>query len=351
MPCKRSSYVCLGLFAFVFLKAQVNPKSLINDSSIARYRYEERIIERAEIPSGTDIEQIDLRERDLLQSRKTRRNISIGINSAHQIFQLNENIFSTPLESWIPRPDYQFISPHASYGYDSLGDEVYKFPHNPEELLIHQQTAQAISQRGFQPIMLFFPNRRDSLIQEIVNQGALLLELPHEAFKIIQNGQEVLFKPDEKTIAYQFQWDSLEFEIKREYRLFSPYGYVPVYEEERQHRRDHDHPVTFVRTSTFHNHVIEDLAHQIPKYTELAHIEVYPNPVEDQFEILLRGIPEAQVSQIQVRDHLGNVIQTYLNPAVNQDIIALNGASYPSGVLIIIIQTQHGLYSETFSKI
>lgn len=161
----------------------------------------------------------------------------------------------------------------------------------------------------------------------------------------------MLINPNDKSIETDQQKDNLHIRSRKEYELFAPYGYVPKYEVRAEQRTDLSHPILRTETQFYHNHVIEDLDGRIQKYTDLAHIEIYPNPIEEEYEVLLKGIPETQVSQIQIRDLMGNLLFTHLNPPVLNDIISLNGSTYNTGPLIILVYTQHGIYSETLSKI
>lgn len=323
----------------------------INDSTVARYRYEEKVHQYALIPSGTSINQIDLSERDRLKPLDFHRLTCLGINQNSEPYYQTQNLSSTTLENWMQLAYLQILAPSGNYGFDSIGNRKYHFPHTEAEMLNFQFEANEIAQNGFQPILLFWPNKRDPFVAEAQNQGAILSNLPEEAFKLSDGSQETIIEPASKIIRTRYTLDSTEYEITKQYTLYAPYGYVPLWEERKEHRLDLAYPVTFVQKSTYYNHVIEDLENRIEKYTDKAYLEVYPNPVEGEFEIVMRGIPDAQVSQIQVRDHLGNIIQTYLNPTVNQDILHLDGSNYPNGVLILIVQTQLGLFAETFTKI
>jgi hypothetical protein len=334
------------------LKAQSeNYPNFINDSTQARYRFEEKVYQSATIPSGTLIEEIDISERDLLKPMEFHRLVCTGINNQSEPYFQAINIKASALEDWMHLPDIQLMSPTGSFGFDSTGQQEYYFPNNASENQTMLEEISDLQQNGFRPIMMFFPSKRDPDIQAAINDGASLQHLPFNAFQLSLNGNVVRIEPNEKKVYRRYLIDSVQYEVNTQYTLFAPYGYVPLWEEEKYYRLDLSHPVTFTKTTTFHNHVIEDLNNLIEKYTDKAHLEVYPNPVEDQFEILLRGIPDAQVSQVQVRDHLGNIIQTYPNPIVSQDIISIDGSAYPNGVLILIVQTQAGLFSQTFTKI
>lgn len=349
----KKSYLLWGLtLVYGTLHAQGEHfPNFINDSTVARYRFEERVHQNATMPSGTTIEQIDISERDLLKPMDFHRIVCTGVNNQSEPFYQTFNIQASTLEDWMHFPDIQLISPSGSYGFDSTGQQEFYFPNNAAEEQGMLEEISYLQQTGFQPIMMFFPSKRDPEIQEALNAGAHFQSLANNAFRLSLNGNVLEVDPAEKTVLHRYVIDSIQYEVNTQYTLYAPYGYVPLWEEEKHYRLDLSQPVTFIKTSTFHNHVIEDQNHFIEKYTDKAHLEIYPNPVEGAFEILLRGIPEAQVSQVQVRDHLGNIIQTHLNPSVNQDLISLDGSSYPSGILILIVQTQAGLFSETFTKI
>lgn len=339
------------LFSLSLIAQTENPVSYINDSTIARYRYE--LIQHlyAQVPSGTNIQQVHFSERDLLKPIIRHQIITTGINNAFEPFYQIQNLKSTVLEDWMSVPELQLITPSGSFGFDSVGKQSYYFTNNEEENQDISNQTQAFATEGFQPIMLFFPTKRDAFVQEAQNQGAVLYDLPQNAFKLSMPEEELIIEPNEKRISHHYIQDSTQIESLIEYTLYAPYGYVPIWEKEKKWRLDLLHPVTFVTQTSYFNHVIEDLNSRIEKYTDKAYLEIYPNPIEEDFEVILRGIPEAQISQLQVRDHLGNIIQTHINPTVNQDIIHLNASSYPAGVLILIVYSQYGVYTETFTKI
>lgn len=327
------------------------PLSFINDSTVARYRYDVEERSFATVPIGTSIEDIDLLERDLLKPMHAQQKVSLGVNSYSEPYFEIRNIMGTTVEDWMSIPDLQLLTPQGSYGYDSLGNQIYHFPANDAELNNTADITQSYLDNGFQPIMLFFPNVRDAFVQESVNDGALLTNLPDNAFRLTNGTDEVTYEPKTKTISQSYNIDSSQVEVKTVYSLYAPYGYVPVYESTSITRTDLPNPITRITNRTYSNHVIEDMGGIITKYTDVAHLEVYPNPVSGSYEVIMKGIPEAAVSQVIIRDHLGNIVQTHQNPSVQEDIMVLDASNYPSGVLILQAITQHGLYSTTISKI
>ena len=73
--------------------------------------------------------------------------------------------------------------------------------------------------------------------------------------------------------------------------------------------------------------------------------------MDQQYEVVLVGIPDAQVSTVQIRDHFGNIVASSNNPFVEGNIITLNAQGYPSGILILILTSTHGIYSATLTKV
>ncbi|GEM_PF-1959835 len=342
----------LAAFALLAFAAQSqNIFNPINDSTEARYRYEVEEYKHAELPAGTTIDQIDWSERDLLQIEERKKEVCVGINSAkEQYFQIiNKKSFE--LEAWMSTPDLQLVTPTGSFGFDSSGAQVYYFPNNDVEQLNSDALSSFYLTEGFQPVMLFFPNKHSDFVSEAENNGATFYELPDNAFKLTKGNSYVEIRPKDLEIISSFTEDSTFIESHIKYTLFAPYGYVEVWSKERRTNQRLSHPVTFVETKVFSNHVIEDINGEIEKYTDQAHLEVYPSPVQGDYEIVLVGIPEAQVSMVQVRDHMGNIVQSHMNPSINEGMIALNGSSYPNGPLILIVSTNQGVYTETIQKI
>tara|TARA_R110002050_G_scaffold91753_5_gene192431 strand:+ start:736 stop:1800 length:1065 start_codon:yes stop_codon:yes gene_type:complete len=328
-----------------------NSFSFINDSTIARYRFEEHQQTFAEVPSGKTIDDIDLLERELLKPLNSKIIITEGVNSSFEPYFEIKNLEEESFEDWIKTPYLQLLAPNGNYGFDSTGVQQYYYPNNAVVKNDNIELQQLYTSEGFQPIMLFFPNIRDPFVRDAQDAGAILYNLPNNAFKLKNGPNELLISPQNKQISSTVIIDSIWIETITAYTLYAPYGYVPIWEEVRKKRLDLSNPITLVEQRTFSNHVIEDINGIIEKYTDHAHLEVYPNPIQEEYSILLRGIPDAQIAKVQVRDHMGNILQTHLNPTVNQDIINLNAASYPSGILILLVHTQHGLYSVTITKI
>ncbi|QNR24974.1 T9SS type A sorting domain-containing protein [Croceimicrobium hydrocarbonivorans] len=341
----------LGIFlASLSLSAQ-NSGNYFNDSTSARYRYDLESHQYATIPGGTSINDLDPLEKELLKPLWDIQKISSGINSSNEPYYEIQNVRNSSIENWLSKPYRQLLTPAGSYGFDSLGNEVYYFPNNPIENLDMQDQVNQIQSDGFQPIMMFFPTKRDDFVQEALDQGATMLNHEDNAFTLILGESEVRIEPETKTIQNRYRIENTQYEVTTAYTLLSPYGYVPIWEKESRQRLDLDHPISLINQRTFRNHVIEDLYDKIEKYTDKAYLQVYPNPVVSEFEIILRGLPEAQVSLIQIRDHFGNILFSYSNPSVDQNIIHLDGSTYPSGVLILLVYTQEGIFTETLTKI
>ncbi len=344
----------VGIFLFANSDSYAQIEGLfspINDSTVSRYRYEVVGKSYAEIPSGTGIDQIDISERDLLQSQTFHQVICTGINNSYEPFFQILDLKKSSVEDWIKSPDVLLLSPNGSFGFDSMGTQEYFLPHKDAENQDIQAKANSNERDGFRPVLMFFPCHLDIAVQSAVADGAFLTLLTEGAFKLEKPGVSILVEPQAKRIIQIQVLDSVRIENLKEYRLFDPYGYVPTLEIERRTRMDLAKPVTFIRRSVYRNHAMEDIGGLIEKYTDKAHIEVFPNPIKDDYEVLLRGIPDAQISQVQIRDHLGNIIQTQLHPTVNQSIISLDGSSYPDGVLIIIVSTQYGMHTTNLTKL
>lgn len=328
-----------------------NSLSLINDSTIARYRFEVQQKTHAEIPTGSTIHDIDLLERELLKPLSSKKKIALGINASSEMYYEVVNLEYIAHEDWLTLPYLQLLTPQGNYSFDENRILQSFTPHNSIVSSEHSDLTQFISTEGFNPVMTFFPRVRDPFVEKEINNGAVLYNLPNEAFKISKPNDELTIKPDLKEIISLKTRNNSRIETKITYSLFAPYGYVPILKETRTTRTDLSNPITLVEKSTFSNHVIEDMPGLIKKYTDNAHLEIFPSPIFSSYEILLRGLPDALVSKVQVRDHIGNILQTHHNPSISQDIISLNGSIYPAGVLIILVYTDKGIYSQTVTKI
>lgn len=353
MKSRKLKALFLILLGSIKLSAQVAYGSFqpINDSTESRYRYDVEERSWALIDQGSSFESIDLSEKDRLKPRQERFRVSEGINAENEVFIQVETLESNPSEAWLSTPDLRFISPRASYGFDSSGGLEYCFIHSALELLDAQDEHQAISNFGFRPVLTFFPNKHNAFIQEYINEGYHFSALAENAFRLTKGEETLEYDPNSKRIRENYVVDSCRYIKESQYTLLSPYGYVPSWEREEQTRLDLDHPVTFLVHRTYSNHVIEDLSSRVEKYTDISQVEVYPNPIKEEYEVVLIGIPDAQISTIQIRDHFGNIVASHNNPTVEGNIITLNAQGYPSGILILILTSQHGIYSTTLTKI
>lgn len=353
MKSRKLKALFLILLGSIKLSAQVAYGSFqpINDSTKSRYRYDVEERSWALIDQGSSFESIDLSEKDRLKPQQERFRVSEGINAQNEVFIQVETLESDPSEAWLSTPDLRFISPRASYGFDSSGGLEYRFFHSALELLDAQDEHQAISDFGFRPVLTFFPNKHSAFVQEYINDGFHFSALAQNAFRLSKGNVSMEYDPTLKRILNTYVVDSCRYRVETQYTLLAPYGYVPTWEKEEQLRLDLDDPVTFLVQRVYSNHVIEDLPSRVEKYTDLSHIAIYPNPVDQQYEVVLVGIPNAQVSMVQIRDHFGNIVASQHNPTVEGNIITLNAQGYPSGILILILTSQHGIYSTTLTKI
>lgn len=326
---------------------QFNP---INDSTIARYRYDVDEQLYAQVPIGTNIDDIHLSEKDLLKPIHQKFTISHGVNAQSEGYYQIKARHVEHIEAWLSTPDLRIISPRGSYGFDSTGTVEYQVPHTAVERQNLEAEAQERANEGYFPVMPFFPNQKHKIVEELMNNGYSYSTYSHKAFKLSKADESYFFDPENKLIIHQYVLDSTVYEVETHYTLYAPYGYVPIFEKESSTRQDLATPVTFIQQNSFSNHVIEDLNGIIKKYTDESRIEIFPNPVGDDYEVALVGIPDAQIGIAQVRDHMGNIVYTHTNPLVEGDILSLNAQNYPSGVLILIITTQYGMYSASFTK-
>lgn len=343
--------VCLILFlGFLEIQAQSELYNPINDSTIARYRYDVDERSYAQVTMGTDIQDIDLSEKDRLKPLHQKFTITHGVNAQSEGYYQLKALQVEHIESWLRTPKIRLITPRGSYAFDSSGTLEYYFPHSDTERLASQTETQARASTGYYPVMAFFPNQKHKIVEELMNAGYSFSTFSHNAFKLSMADESYFFDPENKLIIHHYMLDNTAYEVETHYTLYAPYGYVPIFEKESSTRQDLATPVTFIQQRSYSNHVIEDLNGVIKKYTDEAHIAIFPNPVTEEYEVSLVGIPDAQIGIAQVRDHMGNIIYTHTNPTVEGDILSLNAQNYPSGVLILIISTQYGMYSTTFTK-
>lgn len=342
----------LSLGLPLFLAGQTDQsKGFISDSTEVRYRFEIDQEQVAELPDLQYLDQIDLQELELTKTRHKRQVISQGINRANKFYLEVRSIEASTQEDWMSVPTFQLSTPTGSYGFDSTRAQVYHFPHNATKMQELHALHAHLETEGFRPVMLFFPSKHDDFVQEAINDGAIYQELTNHAFELIYPDHELKIEPHLKRISENYQIDSTYVEESTVYTLLAPYGYVPLFKKEKRIRLDLPQPVTFVTRTDYRNHVIEDLNGSIEKYTDFAHLEVFPNPVQGSFEVLFRGIPDAQVSKVEVRNHLGGLVQSVSSPVVQENILSLDASTYPTGPLILLVHTQHGIYSKNISKI
>lgn len=346
----RHRLVVLGLFSYCVMFAQESNSSFINDSTIARYRYEVEESTVAQVPDGTKIGDLDYSEKDFLKTLYSHTRVARGVNNSYEVFCQIENVQTTEAEDWMSTPPYQLIAPSGSYGFNETGEVLYHFPLSSPEVQQFRNFSSLYSSEGYRPIMLFFPNIHDEFVEDAEQSGAILYELDNEAFKLVWTDKEILFEPETKTITRWRQGRNREVRTVTKYSLYAPYGYVIGSVQEESTRTDLDRPVTFVTRQLYSNHVIEDESRMIPRYTEQAHIVVHPVPVKGSYDVVFKGMPDVQVSQVQIRDYMGNIVHTHYAPDVDNEMMTLDGSEYPSGVLILIVYTQQGIYTETFTK-
>ena len=348
---KRSQLCLLTLITIPFgVMGQTESFSPINDSTVTRYRYEVEERTYAKVLQGTTIDQIDLSEIDRLKPRHEKFKITEGIDGYNQSYYQIETIKSDHIEDWLSTPTIRLLTPSGSFGFDEQGARSFYFPHNDVELNAVNMETQHLANEGYYPLMMFFPNKHHDFVQALIDDGYSFLGLPHNAFKLSNTEEEFIYDPEQKLISHTYTLDSTRFETETHYTLYAPYGFVPTWEIEKRTRQDLPNPVTFVCYKTYSNHVIEDLGGEIAKYTDESHIEVFPNPVDDIYEVALVGIPDAQVGLVQIRDHMGNIVFTHTAPQVEGDIIVLDSQNYTTGPLILILSTQQGLYTTNIIK-
>lgn len=347
---RRKWNLSLRLFFLSFYLSAQAPPSLINDSTIARYRYETISHQYAEISDGLGLEDLDIQERDYLSPQSHHALVCSGINANNAPFFESRTLSTTKLEEWLEPAYLQLITPQASYGYDSLGGLSYQFDHNAEELASMQKITSDNTTDGWQPILQFFPSKHDDFVQNAINSGAHFELFPDNSFKLSYSAHWMIVNPNDRSIESIYDYENRSYHSRVEYLLLAPYGYVPRFEIMRIRRTDLPNPITLVEKTLYKNHVIEDLGNKVEKYTDVSHIELFPNPVEGLYEVLLKGLPETVVSQVLIRDYMGNTVHTHTNPVIAQDIMVLDASSYPSGTLIIMVYTPQGIYSQTLTK-
>lgn len=323
----------------------------INDSTVARYRYEVETHYYAELDAGQSFNEIEFIEKDYLKPLYQHQICSEGVNDEGEFFFQIQNLIRNESEDWIESPDIEFFGSKATFGLSASGEVLYQDDHKAIELQDYLRRKQDIVSHDYSPVLTFFPEYRDDFVDDAISSGAVLQLLDDQAFRLTSGDDEVTFFPKEYRIESIHTIDSVEYTSRIQYKLLAPYGYVPAYEFNSWQRKDLPKSIIRNRISTYRNHVIEDEDEKIIKYTDQAHVEVYPNPVQNEYEVLLKGIPNAIVSQAQVRDHLGNIVQTHLNPSVDGTVISLNASAYPIGPLILLVVTNQGVYTQTITKI
>lgn len=73
-----------------------------------------------------------------------------------------------------------------------------------------------------------------------------------------------------------------------------------------------------------------------------ASLSVYPNPTSDKLNIVLAS--EVMVREMKLINALGQIV--YTNARLNENTIVLNVADYPSGIYVVSVQTDEGIYTK-----
>ncbi|KAB2815690.1 hypothetical protein [Phaeocystidibacter marisrubri] len=285
----------------------------------------------------------------MLKQLESQMVVSQGINNLDERFFQVEVLSSTELEDWISSPDLLLYTPRGSYGYTD-GEQVFHFPYSDIEVREQIEITEETDRLGYLPIMMFFPDVKDEFVSKAQEGGASLIELSDRAFTLTWKDRTMTFYPQELKIETAYSIENERIVTQQWFQLFAPYGYVESVRIEEITRTDLQTPVTFSTYSEFSNHVLEDPNSIVPKYTDQAFIQIHPNPIENEYEVVLKGIADDEVRLVQIRDYLGNVIHSHKEAKANNGVIELNGTSYPSGVLLILVYTQNGVYMETISK-
>ncbi len=346
----KSTQIALCLVISTATAIAQNVVPIINDSTEARYRHEVVETTYSQIPPGMSIQDVDIAERDLLKSRTNRYVFIEGVSSQDETFYEILSIEAEFLEDWLRMPMYRVHTPKASMGFNDSRELEYKFLHSDSELESVDKQRDLISDYGFQPVMMFFPSKLDPFVELAQQDGAVLTELPDDGFKLTWTDTELVVEPQELRITEFIETPEEEIKTITEYELYAPYGYVESYSREESQQLEFDHPVTHIVESRFSNHLIEDPTGRIEKYTDHVYLEIQPVPVASEYSVQMRGLPDATVSQVVVYDQMGITVATHANPPVSSGLIELNGSSYPSGILILQVFTDQGIYAETITK-
>jgi hypothetical protein len=326
-----------------------NASSPIDTATEARYRYVEERYVHTEIDQGLTIENLSFEQREQLAIKHEKAEFCTGINASNQpFFQIKHQITAEP-EQWMSTPALQIITPTKSEAY-SNNELIYSYPHQPDVLQDISEETNLNANYGFKPVMTFFPSIHDEFVEQAILNGVQLTETSATEFQLVSPTYSMTVNTSERTISTVINSDDKVQTMFEKYTLYAPYGYVLTFSEKRTRENNATAGITMVERSTYSNHAIEDPYGHIEKYTDLTHIEVFPNPVGDEYEVLLQGLPEAEVSLVQIRDYMGNLVATHTSPSVYGDLVHLNAANYPSGIFIIQVYTNQGIYTETITK-
>lgn len=339
----------LGLLCHGFIYAQPAPGS-IHEHTIARYRYSVKEYRTTLASSYSSIEDIDVSERDRLKQRFAHFRITEGVDRSFERYLQIENFESTEAEDWLYTPPIQLVTPKGSYGLDENYQPEYFFPITEREIRERQYLTSNRSENGYRPVMASFPDILDEFVDHARSQGARLDKSDDGSFRLKWTDMEINFQPETKTVRSEVSTDDRRIISVTRYRLFSPYGYVVDSEHEEITRTDLEHPVTFVTDRHYSDHVIEDPCSVIPKSNKTAYLFISPVPVRSHYKVIVKGLSDLRVSQVQVRDHSGHIVHTHRSPATSGNVIELDGSTYPSGVLVLLVYTPHGTYTETITK-
>jgi hypothetical protein len=331
------------------LHAQNTP-SPIDTATTARYKYQQNTYSYTILDPGVSFDALSVTEKEELKPVYEEAEYTSGINNNYEPYFQVKYIKAAKPEAWMTPPAVHIITPTKSLGLTASNEVLFEFMHQPEMLEdIEAQTTMA-EEYGFMPVLMLFPNMHSDFVTQAQANGAVLTILSETKFKLAYTDSDVTFDTENRTITTNRTTAEEEESSYEEYTLYAPYGFVLKFTETRTHKSTGSNALTRVTRAEYSNHVIINGNNLIPKYTDATEISVHPNPVGEEYQVYLRGMPEAQVAMVQIRDYMGTLVATHLSPPVHGDLVELSAATYPNGTFIIQVYTQQGIYTDLIIK-
>ncbi len=350
---KTQSVRNLALFFGIYRAVSTVAQEPIHfeDIAMASYHLTCESYTSAIVPEGVNIEDLDWMDRERLTPIHIKQKLSFGVDQNYSPLFEERSIIHSQVEEWMESADQVILSSNGSVGYDEYGEQMFHFKLNKVEKQDLMDLQKEYTDNGFTPIMRNFPTIDGEEVQQYINEGAVVQELENGQFLVSWKYRDMLIDPVGLYTIEKYMNGSDQVELRIYYTYFAPYGYVKTWEHEERYRLDTDVPVTLIKKTKYTDHKVVDDGNIIPRSGKDRFIAILPNPVEDEFWIQLNGIDDSEVLNLQIRDHMGNVVFESADVHFEDQHARLNASTYPEGILLAIIITEDGTSSASFIKV